>query len=85
MKGNFGVYNSKSQVLRVEGDVNLTNMSSINFWHLRHFWFRKEILFGDQNVTGKKDGSIITAEGFKILNKKNKIIFFDKSKLILNK
>ena len=86
MKGNFGVYNSKSQVLRVEGDVNLTNMSSIQFLTSEAFFdFRKQILFGDQNVTGKKDGSVITAEGFKIFNKKNKIIFSGKSKLILNK
>ena len=86
MKGNFGVYNSKSQILRVEGNVNLTNMSSIQFLTSEAFFdFRKEILFSDQNVTGKKDGSLITAEGFKILNKKNKIIFSGKSKLILNK
>ena len=86
MKGNFGVYNSKNQVLRVEGDVNLTNMSSIQFLTSEAFFdFRKQILFGDQNVTGKKDGSVITAEGFKIFNKKNKIIFSGKSKLILNK
>ena len=86
MKGNFGVYNSKNQILRVEGDVNLTNMSSIQFLTSEAFFdFRKQILFGDQNVTGKKDGSVITAEGFKIFNKKNKIIFSGKSKLILNK
>ncbi len=86
MKGNFGVYNSKSQILRVEGNVNLTNKRSIEFLTSEAFFdFRKEILFSDQNVTGKKDGSIITAEGFKILNKKNKIIFSGKSKLILNK
>ena len=32
MKGNYGVYNSKSQILKVEGNVNLTNKNSnMNF------------------------------------------------------
>ena len=66
MKGNFGVYNSKSQILRVEGNVNLTNKRSIEFLTSEAFFdFRKEILFRDQNVTGKKDGSIITPKVLK--------------------
>ena len=86
MKGNIGVYNSKSQILKVQGNVNLTNMSSIEFLTSEAFFdFKKEILFSNQSVTGKKDGSTIVAEGFKIFNKKNKIIFSGKSKLILNK
>ncbi|MBD22265.1 MAG: LPS export ABC transporter periplasmic protein LptC [Alphaproteobacteria bacterium] len=85
MKGNYGVYNSKSQILKVEGNVNLTNMSSLEFITSEAFFdFKKELLFSNVSVTGKKDGSFITAEGFKILNKKNKIIFTGKSKLILN-
>tara|TARA_Y100000589_G_C26977127_1_gene557008 strand:+ start:169 stop:741 length:573 start_codon:yes stop_codon:yes gene_type:complete len=85
MKGNYGVYNSKSQILKVEGDVNLRNMNSLEFITSEAFFdFKRELLFSNESVTGKKDGSFITAEGFKILNKKNKIIFTGKSKLILN-
>ncbi len=85
MKGNYGVYNSKSQILKVEGNVNLTNKNSLEFVTSKAFFdFKKELLFSNESVTGKKEGSFITAEGFKILNKKNKIIFTGKSKLILN-
>ena len=83
MKGNYGVYNSKSQILKVEGNVNLTNKNSLEFVTSKAFFdFKKELLFSNESVTGKKEGSFITAEGFKILNKKNKIIFTGKSKLI---
>ena len=85
MKGNFGVYNSKSQVLKVEGNVNLTDMKSLEFTTSKAFFdFKKELLFSNESVKGKKDSSFITAEGFKIFNKKNKIIFLGKSKLIFN-
>lgn len=84
MNGDFGVYNKKSQLLTVEGDVNLTNKISLEFKTSKAFFdFKKEILFSNTDVVGKKKQSLITAEGFKILNKKNKIIFTGKSKLIL--
>ena len=84
MNGDFGVYNKKSQLLTVEGDVNLTNKISLEFKTSKAFFdFKKEILFSNTDVVGKKNQSLITAEGFKILNKKNKIIFTGKSKLIL--
>ena len=37
MKGNFGVYNSKSQLLKVEGNVNLTDKKSLEFTTQRLF------------------------------------------------
>jgi len=84
MNGDFGVYNKKSQLLTVEGDVNLTDKISLEFKTSKAFFdFKKEILFSNTNVVGKKKQSLITAEGFKILNKKNTIIFTGKSKLIL--
>ena len=84
MNGDFGVYNKKSQLLTVEGDVNLTDKISLEFKTSKAFFdFKKEILFSNTDVVGKKKQSLITAEGFKILNKKNKIIFTGKSKLIL--
>ena len=52
MKGNIGVYNSKSQILKVQGNVNLTNMSSIEFLTSEAFFDLKEILFSNQSVTG---------------------------------
>ena len=84
MNGDFGVYNKKSQLLTVEGDVNLTDKISLEFKTSKAFFdFKKEILFSNTDVVGKKKQSLITAEGFKILNKKNTIIFTGKSKLIL--
>ena len=84
MNGDFGVYNKKSQLLTVEGDVNLTDKISMEFKTSKAFFdFKKEILFSNTNVVGKKKHSLIKAEGFKIFNKKNKIIFTGKSKLIL--
>jgi len=84
MNGDFGVYNKKSQLLTVEGDVNLTDKISLEFKTSKAFFdFKKEILFSNTDVVGKKKQSLIKAEGFKILNKTNKIIFTGKSKLIL--
>ena len=84
MNGDFGVYNKKSQLLTVEGDVNLTDKISMEFKTSKAFFdFKKEILFSNTEVVGRKKHSLIKAEGFKILNKKNKIIFTGKSKLIL--
>ena len=84
MNGDFGVYNKKSQLLTVEGDVNLTDKISMEFKTSKAFFdFKKEILFSDTEVVGRKKHSLIEAEGFKILNRKNKIIFTGKSKLIL--
>ena len=85
VQGNFGVYNNKIQLLRVEGNVNLKNLSSLEFNTSEAFFvFKKELLFSNRDVVVTKEGSKITAEGFKIFNKKNKIIFTGKSKLILN-
>ena len=84
MNGDFGVYNKKSQLLTVEGDVNLTDKISMEFKTSKAFFdFKKEILFSNTDVVGRKKHSLIKAEGFKIFNKKNKIIFTGKSKLIL--
>ena len=84
MNGDFGVYNKKSQLLTVEGDVNLTDKISLEFKTSKAFFdFKKEILFSNTDVIGRKRHSLIKAEVFKILNKKNKIIFTGKSKLIL--
>jgi len=84
MNGDFGVYNKKSQILTVEGDVKLTDKISMEFKTSKAFFdFKKEILFSNTDVIGIKKHSVIEAEGFKILNKKNKIIFTGKSKLIL--
>ena len=48
------------------------------------FDFKKQVLSGENSITGKRNDSIIKSEGFKILNKENKIIFTGKSYLTLN-
>ena len=48
------------------------------------FDFKKQILIGNESVTGRKSDSIIKSEGFKVINKENKVIFFGKSYLTLN-
>ena len=40
--------------------------------------------FTNESVIGRKNDSIIKSEGFKIINKENKVIFFGKSYLTLN-
>ena len=47
------------------------------------FDFKKQILTGNESVIGRKNDSIIKSEGFKIINKENKVIFFGKSYLTL--
>ena len=63
MEGDFGVYNSKSQILKVQGNVNLTNMNTLEFSTSEAFFdFRKELLFSNESEW-KKNQSFITAEG----------------------
>ena len=71
MEGDFGIYNSKSQILKVQGNVNLTNMNTLEFSTSEAFFdFRNELLFSNERVSGKKDQSFITAEGLKFSIKK---------------
>ncbi len=84
MKGKFGVFNNKDQILQIQGDVKLRNENSLNFnTSEANFDFKNEILSGNKKIVGKKDNSTIISEGFKMINKENKIIFTGKSKLIL--
>ena len=72
----------------ITGDVEFTNKNSMKFQTTEaEFDFKKQILHGDQKVTGQRDGSILKSQGFKLFNKENKIIFTGKSslKLINNK
>ena len=82
--GNTGVFNNRDQTLFINGDVKFTNKDSIKFeTSVAKFDFRKQILTGNESVIGRKNDSVIKSEGFKILNKENKIIFFGKSYLTL--
>ena len=84
--GNKGVYDNNNQTLMINGDVEFTNKNSIKFeTSVAEFDFRKQILTGNESVIGRKNDSIIKSEGFKIINKENKVIFFGKSYLTLNK
>ena len=64
MEGDFGVYNSKSQILKVQGNVNLTNMNTLEFSTSEAFFdFRKELLFSNERVSGKKESVIHNCGG----------------------
>ena len=85
MKGKFGVFNNQDQILKIKGDVKFRDDNSLNFSTSEaKFDFREEILSGNNKIIGKKDNSTIISEGFKMINKENKIIFTGKSKLILS-
>ena len=84
--GNKGIYDNNNQTLLINGDVEFTNKNSIKFeTSVAEFDFRKQILTGNESVIGRKNDSIIKSEGFKIINKENKVIFLGKSYLTLNK
>ena len=83
--GNTGVFDNSDQTLLINGDVKFTNKDSIKFeTSVAKFDFRKQTLTGNESVIGRKNDSIIKSEGFKIINKENKIIFLGKSYLTLN-
>ena len=83
--GNTGVFDNSDQTLLINGDVEFTNKNSIKFeTSIAKFDFKKQILVGNESVIGRKNDSIIKSEGFKIINKENKVIFFGKSYLTLN-
>ena len=84
--GNTGVFDNSDQTLLINGDVEFTNKNSIKFeTSVAKFDFKKQILMGNESVIGRKNDSIIKSQGFKIINKENKVIFFGKSYLTLNK
>ena len=83
--GNKGVFDNNNQTLVISGEVEFTNKDSMKFNTTKaKFDFKKQILSGENSITGKRNDSIIKSEGFKILNKENKIIFTGKSYLTLN-
>ena len=82
--GNTGVFDNNDQTLLINGDVKFTNKDSIKFeTSVAKFDFKRQILIGNESVIGRKNDSIIKSEGFKIINKENKIIFLGKSYLTL--
>tara|TARA_B100000700_G_C14800254_1_gene740205 strand:- start:15 stop:587 length:573 start_codon:yes stop_codon:yes gene_type:complete len=84
--GNTGVFDNSDQTLLINGDVEFTNKNSIKFeTSVAKFDFKKQILMGNESVIGRKNDSVIKSEGFKIINKENKVIFFGKSYLTLKK
>ena len=84
LRGDQGVFDKKIQQLKVEGNVKFNNENNMVFnTSEMYFDFKKEILLGDKKVEGKKNNSIITSEGFKILNNGNQIHFTGKTRLLL--
>ena len=84
--GNKGIFNNSNQTLLINGDVEFTNKNSLKFeTSVAEFDFSKQILTGNKSVIGRKNDSTIKSEGFKIINKENKVIFIGKSYLTLNR
>ena len=84
--GNTGIFDNDDQTLLINGDVKFTDKNSMKFeTSVAKFDFKKQTLMGNESVIGRKKDSIIKSEGFKIINKENKIIFLGKSYLTLNK
>ena len=55
MKGKFGVFNNKDQILQIHGDVKLKNENSLNFnTSEANFDFKNEILSGNKKIVGEK-------------------------------
>ena len=84
LSGDYGIFNKEVQQLKVEGNVKFKNENDMIFKTSEmYFDFKKEILSGEKKVKGKKNNSLIISEGFKILNKGEKIFFTGKTKLTL--
>jgi len=84
LSGDHGVFNKDIQQLKVNGNVKFKNENDMVFQTSEmYFDFNKEILSGRKKVKGKKNNSFIISEGFKILNKGEKIFFTGKTKLTL--
>ena len=84
LSGNNGVYDKNIQELKINGDVKFNNNLDLKFSTTEVFFdFKKQVLFGEKDVSGYRNNTKIDSQGIKILNKENKIIFTGKTKLLL--
>ena len=86
LEGNNGIFNKPQQILELKGKVIFSDKKMFSFNTSEATMdFNKKVIVGEKKVKGKKINSTIFAEGFKIEQKTNKIIFKGKSKLVLSK
>ena len=84
LSGNKGIFYKDAEQLEVKGNVTFDNGDEMTFTTSEmYFDFKKEILFGNKKVNGKKNNSVIVSEGFKIINNGEQIFFTGKTKLKL--
>ena len=84
LSGNKGIFYKNAEQLEVKGNVTFDNGDEMTFTTSEmYFDFKKEILFGNKKVNGKKNNSVIVSEGFKIINNGEQIFFTGKTKLKL--
>ena len=82
--GKTGIFDNEKQKLFLSGDVEFTNKGSMKFNTTKaEFDFNKQVLSGKNKIIGQQNNSTIKAEGFKVFNRENKIIFTGKSSLTL--
>ena len=86
LQGNKGLFDKPKQFLKLKGNVVFSDKEMFSFETSEATMdFKKKLVLGQEKVTGKKKNSTILSEGFEIEQKKNKIIFKGKSKLVLRK
>ena len=62
--GNKGVFDNNNQTLVISGKVEFTNKKSMKFNTTEaKFDFKKQVLSGENSITGKRNDSIIKSEG----------------------
>ena len=80
------MFDKPKQFLKLKGNVVFSDKEMFSFETSEATMdFKKKLVLGQEKVTGKKKNSTILSEGFEIEQKKNKIIFKGKSKLVLRK
>jgi len=86
LQGNEGLFDKPKQFLKLKGNVVFSDKEMFSFKTSEAtMYFKKKLVLGKKKVTGKKQNSTILSEGFEIEQKKNKITFKGKSKLVLRK
>lgn len=83
--GRSGRYGQKTQILDLEGDINLFHDAGYEFHtEQAHVDLANDTIIGDVAVSGHGPGGVIDAQGFMILDRGQTVIFTGNSKLHLN-
>jgi lipopolysaccharide export system protein LptC len=78
------MYQSQAQLLDLFGDVNLVHENGTRFvTNTAHVDVAADSALGDEPVTGNGPSGDITAQGFRVVDRGNTIVFTGKSNLLL--